>query len=65
VMVMVVMKVMVMVVMEEMVMAVVWTASFVWMVNLADSAEVKEVDGLVVMLVPQEDNVARVLLAMA
>ena len=47
-----------------MVMAV-WTASLVWMVNLADSAEVKEVDDLVMLLVPKVDNLARALLAVA
>ena len=47
-----------------MVMAV-WTASLAWMVNLADSAEVKEVDDLVMLLVPKVDNLARALLAVA
>ena len=62
-MVMVVIDVMVMVVMKVMVM--VWMASLVWMVNLADSAEVKEVDDLVVILVPKDDKLARALLAVA
>jgi len=35
------------------------------MVNLADSAEVKEVDDLVMLLVPKVDNLARALLAVA